>query len=271
MAGRHRAPRQYYDEPRGFRDGPPPPLVRARPVSPHRLEEELSSRRCEMRRIREDNQRLADEIVSLRQAKPRLQEDLHASSQAIPKLRAEKELESRELTQRNLKLEAELRALEPLRQDALHLRSEAGKLQSLRQELTVKVQDLLKELEHQKSDSQKIPAMIAERDDLRQELIQTRSALEYEKKAKPELKAQVQAMEKDLVAMAQEAEKLRAEIAKRRAPSFSGHGAYGTAMATPGMGLQGIYDGGYSSIGSRYSTGGTGPWASLDPHGYPHK
>jgi len=128
-----------------------------------------------MRRIREDNQRLADEIVGLRQTRPRLKEDLHASSQAVPKLRAEKELESRELTQRNLKLEAELRSLEPLsRQDALHLRSEAGKLQSLRQELTTKVQGLLKELEHQKSESQKIPAMIAERDALCQELIQAR-------------------------------------------------------------------------------------------------
>ncbi|XP_062191592.1 protein FLX-like 3 [Phragmites australis] len=268
MAGRHRAPRQYYDEPRGFRDGPPPPLARARPLSPRRLEDELSSRHAEMRRIREDNQRLADEIVGLRQTMPHLKEDLHASSQAIPKLRAEKELESRELTQRNLKLEAELRALEPLRQDALHLRSEAGKLQSLRQELAAKVQGLSKELDHQKSERQKIPAMIAERDALRHELIQTRAALEYEKKANPELTAQVQAMEKDLVAMAQEAEKLRADIAKRSAPSFSSHGTYGAPLSTPVMGLQGIYDGGYASIGSRY---GTGPWGSHDPHGYPRQ
>ncbi|KAJ1268525.1 hypothetical protein BS78_07G141500 [Paspalum vaginatum] len=267
MAGRHRAPRQYYDEPRAYRDGPPPPLARTRHVSPHHLEEELSSRRAEMRRIREDNQRIADEIVGLKQTMPRLREDLHASSQAVPRLRAEKELESRELTQRNLKLEAELRALEPLRQDALHLRSEAGKLQSLRQELTAKIQGLLKELEHQKSESQKIPAMIAERDALRQELIQARVALEFEKKAKPELTAQVQAMEKDLVAMAQDAEKLRADIAKRRVPSFSSHGTYGASVSAPGMGLQGMYDGGYTSIESRY---GTGPWSSHDSHGYPH-
>lgn len=173
MAGRHRVPR-HYEEPRGYRDAPPPPLARTRVVSPRRLEEELSSRRAEMRRIREENQRLADEIVGLRQTIPHMKEDLHASSQAVPKLRADKELESRELTQRNLKLEAELRALEPLRQDALHLRSEAGKLQSLRQELAAKVQGLLKELEHHKSESQKIPAMIAERDALRQELIQAR-------------------------------------------------------------------------------------------------
>ena len=174
MAGRHRVPRQYHDGPRGYRDAPRPPQSQTRVVSPRRLEEELSSRRAEMRRIREDNQRLADEIVGLRQTRPRLKEDLHASSQAVPKLRAEKELESRELTQRNLKLEAELRSLEPLRQDALHLRSEVDKLQAFRQELATKVQGLLKELEHQKSESQKIPTMIAERDALRQELIQAR-------------------------------------------------------------------------------------------------
>ncbi|CAO2202427.1 unnamed protein product [Urochloa humidicola] len=196
-----------------------------------------------------------------------MKEDLHALSQAVPNLRAEKELETWELTQKNLKLEAELRGLEPLRQDALHLRSEAGKLQSVRQELDAKVQDLLKELEHHKSESQKIPAMVAERDALRQVLIQAREVLEYEKNAKPELTAQVQAMEKDLVAMAQEAERLRADIAKRSAPGFSSHGTYGAPVSTPGMGLQGMYDGGYTSIGSRY---GTAPWGSHDPHGYPH-
>lgn len=264
MAGRHRIGRQYYEEPRGFRDGPPPQLARERSISPRRFEGELSSRRAEMRRIRDDNQHLVDEIVGLRQAMSRLKEDLHSSSQAIPKLRAEKELESRELTQRNLKLEAELRSLEPLRQDALQLRSEAGTLQSLRQELTAKVQGLTKELEHQNSESQRIPAMIAERDSLRQELIRARAVLDYEKNAKPELMAQVQAVEKDLVTMAQESEKLRAEIEKRRAPSFSDHGAYGPPMATPGMGLQGIYDGGYTYTENRY---GAGPW---NPLGYPH-
>ncbi|VAH06735.1 unnamed protein product [Triticum turgidum subsp. durum] len=76
--------------------------------------------------------------------------------------------------------------------------------------------------------------------------------------------AQVQAVEKDLVTMAQESEKLRAEIEKRRPPSFSGHGAYGRPMTTPGMGLQDIYDSGYSYREKRYDAG---PW---DPPGYPH-
>lgn len=231
--------------------------------------EELSSRRAEMRRIHEDNQRLADEIVSLKQIKPRLEENLQVSSQAVPKLRAEKELELRELTQRNLKLEAELRALEPLRQDALRLRSEASKLQSSRQELAAKLQDLLKELEHRKSENQKMTAMIAEHDAIYQELQQARLNLEFEKKAKPELSAQVQAMEKDLVAMAQEAEKLRADIAKRNTPSFSTLGTYGASLSTPGMGLQSMYDGSYPTAGSRYGSS-TGAWSSHDPHGYPH-
>ncbi|KAF7026456.1 hypothetical protein CFC21_038566 [Triticum aestivum] len=265
MAGRQRIVRQYYEEPRGFRDGPPPRLARERSLSPRRIEGELSSRRGEIRRIHDDNQHLADEIVGLRQAMSRLKEDLHSSSQVIPKLRAEKELESRELTQRNLKLEAELRSLEPLRQDALHLRSEVGTLASLRQELNAKVQGLTKEVEQQSSENQRIPGMIAERDGLRQELIRARAALDYEKNAKPERMAQVQAVEKDLVSMAQESEKLRAEIEKRRAlPRVSGHGAYGPPMTTPGMDLQGMYDGGYNSYTEkRY---GAGPW---DSPGYP--
>ncbi|KAI4963851.1 hypothetical protein ZWY2020_010356 [Hordeum vulgare] len=199
-----------------------------------------------------------------RQAMSRLKEDLHSTSQVIPKLRAEKELESRELTQRNLKLEAELRSLEPLRQDALQLRSEAGSLESLRQELTAKVQGLTKELEQQSSENQRIPAMIAERDDLRQELIRARAAIDYEKNAKPELMAQVQTVEKDLVSMAQESEKLRAEIEKRRAPPprVSGYGAYGPP---PGMGMQGMSDGYKTYTEKRYGAG-PGPW---DPPSYP--
>ncbi|KAM3408683.1 hypothetical protein ACQJBY_001638 [Aegilops geniculata] len=106
--------------------------------------------------------------------------------------------------------------------------------------------------------------MLAERDGLRQELIRTRAALDYEKNAKAELMAQVQAVEKDLVTMAQESEKLRAELEKRKPPSFSGHGAYGPPMTTLGMGLQDIYDSGYSYRENRY---GAGPW---DPPGYPH-
>ncbi|XP_048566492.1 protein FLX-like 3 [Triticum urartu] len=265
MAGRQRIGREYYEEPRVFRDGPPPRLARERSISPRRFEGELPSRRGELRRIRDDNQHLVDEIVGLRQAMSRLKEDLHSSSQVIPKLRAEKELESRELTQRNLKLEAELRSLEPLRQDALQLRSEAGSLESLRQELNTKVQGLTKELEQQSSENQRIPAMIAERDDLRQELIRARAALDYEKNAKPELMAQVQAVEKDLVSMAQESEKLRAEIEKRRAPPprVSGYGAYGPP---PGMGVQGMYDSGYNTYTDRRYGTGAGPW---DPPSYP--
>ncbi|KAI5001492.1 hypothetical protein ZWY2020_026142 [Hordeum vulgare] len=203
-------------------------------LSHHGRRGELSSR-GEIRRIRDDNQQLVDDIVGLRQAMSRLKEDLHSTSQVIPKLRAEKELESRELTQRNLKLEAELRSLEPLRQDALQLRSEAGSLESLRQELTAK------------------------------ELIRARAAIDYEKNAKPELMAQVQTVEKDLVSMAQESEKLRAEIEKRRAPPprVSGYGAYGPP---PGMGMQGMYDGGYKTYTEKRYGAGPGPW---DPPSYP--
>ncbi|CAL9777469.1 unnamed protein product [Musa acuminata subsp. burmannicoides] len=261
MAGRNRMPRHPMNEgPRGFRDGPP---LRG-PLPLHPVEEELVIRHDEIRRLQADNRLLMEENVALRREINFVKNELLQASQAIPKLRSDKELESRELIQRGLPLEAELRAREPLREEAIQLKSEAQKLDALRQELSGKVQALQQDLKHLQTENQQLPTLQIEIDGLRQELIRARTTYEYETKANAEQIEQRQAMEKNLVSMAREVEKLRAELEKRaRGP---GSGAYGVHNASSDMSYPALFRDGYASEKGFY---GTGPWASDEPHGFP--
>ncbi|OAY69935.1 protein FLX-like 3 isoform X2 [Ananas comosus] len=271
MAGRNRMPRQPMNSDlHGYRDGPPPPLPRvarghAMPPPPLPFEEEIALRRDEIRRIVADNRHLMDEIVALRRELPHVKDELHVLSQAMPKLRAEKEAETRELIQRGLKLEGELRSLEPFREELMQLRSEFKKLEALREEMSAKVQSMTKELKHLQMENQQMPILRTELDGLHQELMRTRTAHEYEMKASAEQMEQKQAMEKNLVSMAREIEKLRAELEKRgRGPV---PGPYGMPKANPEMGFSGGFREGYGADKGFY---GGGPWPPYDSRGFPH-
>jgi len=86
-------------------------------------------------------------------------------------------MHSRELREKGLKLEADLRATEPLKHEAVQLRAEVQKLNNLRQELTAQVQNLTQERSRLQADNQQIPSLRAEIDGMHQELMHTRSVL----------------------------------------------------------------------------------------------
>ena len=52
-------------------------------------------------------------------------DEIHRFGQIIPKLRANREVHAKELIERGLKLEADLRAAEPLRIEVIQLRANA--------------------------------------------------------------------------------------------------------------------------------------------------
>ncbi|KAG6497125.1 protein FLX-like 3 [Zingiber officinale] len=262
MAGRNRIPRHLVNErSHGFRDGPP----LRRPVPVHPAEEELALRHDEIRRLHTDNQLLMDENIALRREITFAKDELHQLSQAIPKLRADKELEARELIQRGLKLEADLRAVEPLREEALQLKSEAQKLDKLRQELSAKVQTMQQDLKHLQAENQQIPTLRADIDGLRQELVRARTAYEYEKKANAEQVEQRQAMEKNIVSMAREVEKLRVELDKRARGLSSG--GYNMLNPSANMSYMTPYEDGYGGDKGYY--GAAAPWgAPNEPRGF---
>ncbi|KAF8411428.1 hypothetical protein HHK36_003977 [Tetracentron sinense] len=208
MAMRNRIPR------RGF--PPEGPYVRGpmlRQPHPALLEEELEMQHVEMRRLLDDNRRLAEDRIALQRELGAAKEEIHRMNLAITDIRAEQEMRSRELIEKGLKLEADLRATEPLRNEAIQLRSEVQKLNTLKQELTGQVQNLTQELARSRVDNQQIPLLRVEINGLQEELVRARTALEYEKKANIELMEQRQGMEKNLVSMAREVEMLRVDLA----------------------------------------------------------
>lgn len=237
----------------GPRDGPPPIFHRGPgPLPPHPaiLEEELELQHRDIQRILAENRHVNDENVLLQRELTAVKDEIHRLGQVIPKLRANKDAQARELIERGLKLENELRAVEPLRAEVGHLRAEAQQLNSLRQDLSTQVQTLTKDMTRLQSENQQLVPLRTDIDEMRKDLVETRycfllfirqglgrfflvkvllgmfavqnfcrRVFEYEKKANEEQLEQKQAMEKNLVSIAREIEKLRAEqlSAERRA------------------------------------------------------
>ncbi|KAJ6389518.1 hypothetical protein OIU77_027776 [Salix suchowensis] len=200
MAGRNRMPRELYNDRRGFIVERP--FIRGHPMpQPAFLEEELEMQHAEIRRLLSDNRRLIEDRMGMQQELGAAKEELHRMNIVIAETRAEQDL----LIQKGLKLEADLRAL---KQDVARLQA----------------------------DNHQIPLLRGEIEGLHQELMHTRSAIEYEKKANIELVEQRQSMEKSLVSMAREVEKLRAELSSsdNRPPwGAAAGGSYGMKFGNP--------------------------------------
>lgn len=245
------------------------PVPRA-PPHPALLEEELEIQHGELRRVLGDNRRLAEERLILQQDLGATKEELHRMNLAINDIHADKDAHARELIEKGLKLEADLRATEPLRNEVIQLRAEVQKLNTVKQDLTAQVQNLTKEVTRAQADNKQIPRMKAEMDGLHQELMRARSAFEFEKKSNIELMEQRQAMEKNLVTMAREVEKLRADLASADRPWASG-GPYGIKLSSPEGGYPAYGDAyglrsGIADKGSLYGMG-SGSWAGNEkPH-----
>ncbi|GAB4842454.1 hypothetical protein Ancab_012427 [Ancistrocladus abbreviatus] len=229
MAGRNRISRDAFNDRRGY--PPEGPIIRGpipRPPPPHPalLEEELELQHAELRRLLGENRRLVEDRVALQRELGAAKEEIHRMSLAIADIRVDQDMRSRELIEKGLKLEADLRATEPLKNEVIQLRAEVQKMNKLRQELSAEIQALKKDVTKLQAENQQIPLLKAEIDGLHQELLHARTTIDYEKKANIELMEQRQAMEKNLVSMAREVEKLRAELSSADRPWGAG-GSYG--------------------------------------------
>ncbi|XP_068657565.1 protein FLX-like 1 [Aristolochia californica] len=212
---------------------PPLPFPRGAHLPPHPaiIEERLAAQHHELQALLVDNQRLAATHVALIQERAAAQHELQHMTHVAGSMHAEKDLQLRELYDKSLKIEADLQASESLRAELMQVRAGIQKLSASRQELTNQVQALTQDLTRANAELQQAPALKMESDAMKQELHRARAAIEYEKKAHAENYEQGQAMEKDLISMAWEVEKLRAEIAnvEKRARASAAAGNPGTA------------------------------------------
>ncbi|XP_021294700.1 protein FLX-like 3 [Herrania umbratica] len=246
MAGRNRIPREAFNDRRGF--PPERPFLRGLPLPqppPHPvlLEEELEMQHAEIRRLLTDNRRLVEDRIAIQQELGAAKEEIHRLNLVIGEIRAEQEVHSRELIEKGLKLEADIRATEPLKKESVQLRTEVQKLKNVRQELTGQVQTLKQDVARLQADNQQIPILRAEIDGLHQELMHARTAIDYEKKANIELVEQRQAMEKNMVSMAREVEKLRAELASVDGRPWAAGGPYGMKFNSSDSAFPAPYEG----------------------------
>lgn len=178
MAGRNRIGR-HPETFRDFRDEPPPPLLSRGlgplpPLHPAILEEELEIKHREIQRMIAENRAIIDENTHLQRDLRAAKDEIHRLGQVIPKLRADKETKKRELIENKLKLEAQLRANEPVRKEVVQLRNEVQKLNTLRQDLSAKVQGLTKDATRLQAENQQLIPMRADIDGLRKDIYEAR-------------------------------------------------------------------------------------------------
>lgn len=262
MAARQRLPR-HPEEFHGFRDGPRRALHRGPgpfPIHPAALEEELEIQHRDMQKILSENRHMMDENLILQRELAAEKDEIQSLGQVIPKLRTDREAQARELIDRRLKLEVELRSVEPLWKEVMQLRAEAQKLNGLRHDLSAQVQMLTNDINQAKAENKQADSLKADVDGLQKELMEARRAFEYEKKSKEEQLEQKQAMEKNLVSMAREIEKLRAEhLNGDRRSHGLGAGGYGMLNGS----LEMRYAGG--TYGNMYGGGAIGPYDKRGP------
>ncbi|KAF9620879.1 hypothetical protein IFM89_015120 [Coptis chinensis] len=191
-------------------------------------------------------------------------------------MRAEKDVQLREVYEKSMKMEADLHGVEAMKAELGKVRNDVQKLSAGRQELTVQVQGLTQELTRANRGLQQVPALKADVETMKQELERARAAIEYERKGHAENYEQGQAMEKNLILMAREVEKLRAEVAnaeKRvRATAAVGNQGYGGTYNNPQTGYAGNpYSSGYGmnpvqggAEGAPQYGPGPGAWSAYD-------
>ncbi|XP_008804227.1 protein FLX-like 4 [Phoenix dactylifera] len=275
--------RQRVQAPGLLRNGPfhgPAPAVH-HPLEPlprpELLENKIAAQAAEMERLVRENQRLAASNVTLREQLLATQQGLQRVQVHIGSFQTESDIQVKGLLEKIGKLEADIRAGEMVKNELQQAHLELQSLIVARQELIIKIQHTTEELQKASPDIKKLPEMHAELDGLRQEHQKLRGAFEYEKGANMEQVEKMLAMDKNLISMAREVEKLQAEVlnAEKRAHAPDSYGGrYGSPHpVNPSAGQGSVYPecgyrqgGGYAD--TVYSHGGGYPNAGIG-HGGP--
>ncbi|KAJ4958141.1 hypothetical protein NE237_025252 [Protea cynaroides] len=201
------------------------------PLPPELLENKVAIQAAEMDRLVRENQRLAGTHVALREELVAARHEMQRLQAHIGSIQTESDIQIRVLLDKISKMEAEVRASEGIKTELQQAHLEAQSLIAARKELNAQIQHATQELQKTLSEVKELPEMHAELDSLREEHQRLRATFEYEKGLNIEKVEQMQGMERNLVSMAREVEKLRAEVLhvenRGRAPNPYG-GMYGT-------------------------------------------
>jgi len=225
------------------------------PPHPAIIEERLALQQQDLQVFLVDNQRLAATHVALKQELEAAHHELQRTAHFASSLHAEKDMQMRELYEKSVKMEMELGGAQAMKAELQQVKADVKELTAVKQELTAQVQGMTQELARVTADIQQAPALMAEIEALRQELHRARAAIEYEKKGYAENYEHGQVMEKQLISMARELEKLRAEMAnaEKRARAAA---AVGNQVSAGYSGNYGNPEAGYAGNPYPVSYGG---------------
>ncbi|KAL3530930.1 hypothetical protein ACH5RR_010252 [Cinchona calisaya] len=186
-----------------------------------------------------DNQRLATSHVTLKQEISAADQELRHLSSTAANVKAECDARVREVHERSLRAEAELRSVDELGAELAQVKFDIQKMTADRKEFTSKLREINEELVLARSEMEQLPAIEGEIQAMRQEIKRGRAAIEYEKKMQANNLEQSQIMEKSLISMAREIEKLHAELAN--AEKRAAAAAAAAAVPAPGPGYPSVY------------------------------
>ncbi|KAF8748236.1 hypothetical protein HU200_012979 [Digitaria exilis] len=175
--------------------------------------ERLEARDRDIQELLVDNQRFAATHVALQQQLIAAQHELRAVSVAATRARAEREVEVRALADQAAHIEAEARAVAAARAEADQVHADVQVLAAARNELVNRLQVLREQLVRKQADASKTASVRAQIETMRREIQKGRSAVDFEKKAHSDNLEQSKAMEKNMIAVASEIERLRGELA----------------------------------------------------------
>ncbi|CAA0826892.1 Protein FLX-like 4 [Striga hermonthica] len=208
-----------YDE--RLRRGPLPPPHRLREQIPLAvvLEEKLASQAAEIERLARDNRTLASSHLALRQDLVAAKREAGKFRENIRSIQNEGDIEIQILLDKIAKLEDDIRSGENLKKELEVAQDEERDLRTEKLELIARIQQANIELENARANVDKLPEMNAQLEGLRKEHKRLCKRFEYEKDLNTKKVEEMKILEKDLIAIVEEVERLRVELinAKTRA------------------------------------------------------
>ncbi|XP_038889393.1 protein FLX-like 4 [Benincasa hispida] len=176
------------------------------------LEDKLAVQTSDIEKLARENHKLATAHVTLRQELVAAENEIQTVRAHIRSIQTESDIQTRVLLDKIAKMEASIEAGEGLKKDLQQAHMEAQSLVKDKQELTFQIQQATQELNKAESDIKNLPNLHAELEDLRKEHQRLRGTFEHEKGRNIEQVEQMKATEMNLISLAREVERLRAEV-----------------------------------------------------------
>ncbi|XVF34321.1 hypothetical protein REPUB_Repub18cG0049700 [Reevesia pubescens] len=239
---------------------------------PELLENKIASQAAEIERLAGDNHRLAASHVALREDLVASRHEAQKLKEHIRSIQTESDIQIRVVQEKIAKMEADIRVGESVKKELQQAHIEVQNLVKDRQELMAQLQQASQELMKTHADVKSLPELHAELEGLRNEYQRLRVTFQHEKGSNIEQVEQMQAMEKNLIGMAREVEKLRTEVlsAEKRVYAPIGPVPYAGGYMNPDPSYVPPFQGGstyFDGYGQPVMQMRLGPAEGLIPYG----